>query len=79
MNGQTQDQYHPRSDKKSEEQESVNDFRSIHKDGSEVDNICEEVVEGVSILGLQNNAGMHIDSFDAVALNLEEAMAFISE
>ena len=59
--------------------ENMNGLEPLHKEGREFESNCEEVVEGVSTLGIQKNIGMPIDKFDALALNLEVAMAAISE
>ncbi|KAK0601046.1 hypothetical protein LWI29_020837 [Acer saccharum] len=81
MNGQSQEQFSSGLDNESEahKNETGKALDPHHKVGREFEGACKAVVEGVLTLGIQNNAEMHIDKFDAVASNLEEAMAAISE
>ncbi|KAK0597563.1 hypothetical protein LWI29_026530 [Acer saccharum] len=70
--GVKKDQPPPVIEKESEVQGSVN--------VCELEDIYETEREGIAKLGIHNSAVMHIDNnFDAVASNLEEAMAAISE
>ncbi|KAK0571960.1 hypothetical protein LWI29_024014 [Acer saccharum] len=78
-NGLSQDQFSPLLNNETEGQESMNGSRSFQKEDSEVGTNCEAVRTDSSKLGVQNTAEMHIDRFDAVASNLEEVMATISE
>ncbi|KAK1568076.1 hypothetical protein Q3G72_020261 [Acer saccharum] len=75
-----QDQLSPVLDTESDGQNNATVLRFLHKEGRESESKCDVVVDGGSSLVNQSIARMHIDdSFTAVASNLEEAMAVITE
>ncbi|KAI9191840.1 hypothetical protein LWI28_014308 [Acer negundo] len=78
--GIKKDQYSPILEKKSEGHESENVLRLLHKDVHEFEEKNGAWVDGDLIRGNQINSEMNIDNrFVAVASNLEEAMAAITE